>query len=151
MEISFPNELGYEVVARDAVAAFARCVGFHHERIEDMKTALSEACINAIEHGNALEPGLRVFVACDYTHDRLAIDVRDQGVQDYTPGKVPLSIAEKMAGLGTLRGMGMMLISELSDEVDVLPVDGGNCFRLIFYRQNDTVRCDAPMAQSSEV
>ena len=55
MELSFPSELGYEKVAREAVAAFARRLGCDRERVEDLKTALGEACINAIEHGNGLE------------------------------------------------------------------------------------------------
>jgi serine/threonine-protein kinase RsbW len=133
MELSFPSELGYEVVARDAVAAFARCVGLQKDRVEDVKTALSEACINAIEHGNKLQQGTRVSVMCNVKQDRVMIEIYDQGVQDYTPGKKPLSIQEKLAGLGPLRGMGLMLITELSDEAEFVPMAQGNCFRLTFY------------------
>lgn len=142
MELSFPSELGYEVVARDAVAAYARCVGFHKERIEDLKTALSEACINAIEHGNMLDAHLRVHIKCIYNDDHLSVDVVDHGVKDYVPGKKPLTIAEKMAGLGPLRGMGLMMIMELSDEVAFVPYNEGNCFRLTFYRQPSAVSKD---------
>jgi serine/threonine-protein kinase RsbW len=135
MELSFPSELGYEVVARDAVAAFARCVGLNQERIEDLKTALSEACINAIEHGNLLNADLRVHISCVYKHDRLHVEILDHGVQDYVPGKETLTIAQKIAGLGPLRGMGLMMIMELSDEAEFVPREKGNCFRLTFYRQ----------------
>ena len=62
--LTFPSELGYERLARDTVAAFAVRLGFDSERVENLKTALSEACINAIEHGNALLPGLRISVCC---------------------------------------------------------------------------------------
>lgn len=133
MEISFPSELGYEVVARDAVAAFARRQGFSKERIEDVKTALCEACINAIEHGNSMAPGLRVEIACRFEDLRLHIEVRDQGRKRYVKNGRPLSISEKVSGLGPLRGMGLMLISELSDESGFETREqGGNCFRLIF-------------------
>jgi len=64
MDLSFPSELGYEVIAREAVGAFARCIGFEKDRVKDLQTALSEACINAIEHGNMLKPGLRVHLTC---------------------------------------------------------------------------------------
>jgi serine/threonine-protein kinase RsbW len=139
MELSFPSELGYEVVARDSVAAFARCIGLSRARIEDLKTALSEACINAIEHGNSLKPGLRVQVFCMVEPGKLVIEVCDHGIQCYMPGKEPLSIAEKLAGLGPLRGMGLMLISELSDEAGFVSDSTGNRFRLVFRHQPSSV------------
>jgi serine/threonine-protein kinase RsbW len=139
MELSFPSELGYEVVARDAIAAYARYTGFDRDRIEDLKTALSEACINAIEHGNMLTPGLRVYVHCQDKGGYLQIDIRDQGVKDYVANTKPLTIAEKMAGLGPLRGMGLMLITELADKAEFVAVPKGNCFRLTFYRQPSTI------------
>lgn len=135
MELSLPSELGYEVIARDAVAAFARRLGLSAERIEDVKTALSEACINAIEHGNSLRPGLRVQISCRFEDERLVIDVEDQGVRSYAPKTAPLAITEKIAGLGSLRGMGLLLISQLCDEAGFVPRSGvGNCFRFAVAR-----------------
>lgn len=135
MELSFPSELGYEVIARDAVSAFARRLGLKTERIEDLKTALSEACINAIEHGNSLKPGLRVQVSCHFEDERLIIEVLDHGVREFTAACIaPLSIGDKVAGLGSLRGMGLMLISQLCDESSFVPSPEGNCIRLAFSR-----------------
>lgn len=137
MELSLPSELGYEVIARDAVAAFARRLGLSTDRIEDLKTALSEACINAIEHGNSLRPGLRVQIYCRFEDERLIIDVEDQGVSPYAPSATPLAITDKIAGLGSLRGMGLLLISQLCDEAGFVPRSGiGNCFRFAFARQH---------------
>lgn len=132
MEISFPSELGYEVIARDAVSAFAQRLGLNTERIEDLKTALSEACINAIEHGNSLQPGLRVQIYCRYEQERLIIEVVDHGVRTIAARCAPLGISEKVAGMGSLRGMGLMLISQLCDESSFVPYPGGNCMRLAF-------------------
>jgi serine/threonine-protein kinase RsbW len=135
MELSLPSELGYEVIARDAVGAFARRLGLPSERIEDLKTALSEACINAIEHGNSLRPGLRVQIYCRVEEEQLVIEVIDQGVSAFAPRGGPLSIKDKIAGLGSLRGMGLMLISQLCDEAGFVPCGGsGNCFRFAFHR-----------------
>jgi serine/threonine-protein kinase RsbW len=140
MEISFPSELGFEVIARDAVAAFAQRLGFTHNQIEDLKTALAEACTNAIEHGNSLNPWLRVDVSCHYHNEQLLVEVYDQGLQGYTPKGPALSLADKLAGLGVLRGMGLMLIAQLMDEAGFAPSNGrGNCFRLALYRQSATI------------
>src|SRR6266487_4034281 len=109
MELSFPSELGYEKVAREAVAAFARRLGCDRERVEDLKTALGEGCINAIE-------------------------VHDQGLKRYESSGTIASIDLKLSGLAPLRGMGLMMIAQLVDEAGFTEsVDGGNHFRLVLY------------------
>jgi len=134
MELSFPSELGYEKIARDAVAAFARRLGCDRERVEDLKTALGEACINAIEHGNGRAPGLRVDVSCISAEDRLTIEVRDRGLKRYEASNTVASIDLKLRGLAPLRGMGLMMISQLVDEAGFTDsTDGGNHFRLVLY------------------
>lgn len=139
MELSIPSELGFEIVARDAVAAFALRIGFAPERIEDLKTALCEACINAIEHGNSMMSEMRVNVTCSYDSGRLQVEISDQGLQRYTETHKPLSIQEKLAGTGSMRGMGLLLIEQLVDEAGfVFDSRKGNCFRIALYRQPST-------------
>lgn len=134
MELSFPSELGYEKVAREAVAAFARRLGCDHERVEDLKTALCEACINAIEHGNGRAPGLRVDVNCVGQNDRLTIEVCDHGLKRFERIGPLVGIDLKVQGLAPLRGMGLMMIRQLVDEAGFAEVaDGGNRFRLVVY------------------
>ncbi len=135
IELSFPSEFGFEKVAREAVAAFARRVGFEQERIEDLKTALGEACINAIEHGNKLAPGLRVGVNCVCDEDLLTIEVCDHGVQPYQGCDDAPTIDTKLLGLAPLRGMGLLMITQLVDEASYTRrPEGGNCFRLALRR-----------------
>jgi serine/threonine-protein kinase RsbW len=134
MELSFPSELGYEKVAREAVAAFARRLGCDRERVEDLKTALGEACINAIEHGNGHAPGLRVDVSCVGADDRLEVQVHDRGLKRYEAGGTVAGIDLKLRGLAPLRGMGLMMIAQLVDEAGFTEsADGGNNFRLVLY------------------
>ena len=139
MELSFPSELGYEKVARDAVAAFARRLGFDCERIEDLKTALGEACINAIEHGNGHAPGLRVDVTCVCEDGCLTVEIRDQGLKRYQSRGVEASIDKKLMGLAPHRGMGLMMIEQLVDEAGFTESkDGCNHFRLALYQHQKT-------------
>jgi serine/threonine-protein kinase RsbW len=135
-----PSELGYEKVARDAVAAFARRLGFDGEKIEDLKTALGEACINAIEHGNAHTPGLRIAVSCICEGERLTIEIHDNGVRSYTGHATPAAIEQKLRGLAPMRGMGLLMITELVDEAGfAASPNGGNVFRLAVYRRRPIV------------
>jgi serine/threonine-protein kinase RsbW len=139
LELSFPSQLGYEVIAREAVASFARQIGLDRERVDDVKTALGEACINAIEHGNQLRAELTIDIVCSYDGQQLLVEVHDQGVQNFVPGSAPLSIEEKIAGLGPLRGMGLLLMTQLADEASFLAeTEGGNCFRLAWYQPSPT-------------
>src|SRR5215210_2157939 len=106
MELSFPSELGYEKVAREAVGAFARRLGCDRERVEDLKTALGEACINAIEHGNGQEPNLRVDIHCSGAADRLTVEVCDCGLMRYSGELQQVAgIDLKLRGLAPPRGM----------------------------------------------
>ena len=68
IEMMFPSELGYEKIARDAIGTLARNMGFDAERVEDLRTALSEACINAIEHGNQRQAHLRIHITLSLIH-----------------------------------------------------------------------------------
>ncbi|WP_161569228.1 ATP-binding protein [Candidatus Oscillochloris fontis] len=142
MELTLPNQLGYELIARDTIAAFARRLGMPMDRIDDMKTALCEACINAMEHGNLLNPNLRVQILCHVDDDRFVIEVYDQGLRPFVPPPTPLSIVDKLTGMGSLRGMGLLLISQLSDESGFVPRDeAGNCFRFTFQRSGAAHVC----------
>jgi serine/threonine-protein kinase RsbW len=134
MELSIPSELGFEKVAREAVAAFARRLGCDRERVEDLKTALGEACINAIEHGNGRAPGLRVDVICFGGEDCLTIEVCDRGLQRFQGSGPVAGIDLKLQGLAPRRGMGLMMIEQLVDEAGFADSqEGGNRFRLVLY------------------
>jgi serine/threonine-protein kinase RsbW len=138
IELSIPSTLGYEKIARDVAASLARGVGFDPERIADLQTAISEACINAIEHGNQCKPGLRISLTFTVTARRLEVVVSDCGIRrSPTPEPSTASIEQKIHGLANPRGMGLMLIHELVDESGFLPTrrGSGNRFRLTLYRQ----------------
>lgn len=117
VEVRIPSELGFEKVAMSTAASMAALMGFSSERIEDLKTAVAEACINAIEHGNQLDANLNVGVILSTTDDELEIKVMDDGAgMDHKPA-VP-DIDRKMAGEEHARGMGMFLIQALVDEAE---------------------------------
>lgn len=136
IELMFPSELGYEKIARDAIGTLARNMGFDAERVEDLRTALSEACINAIEHGNQRQSHLRIHITCTVSRNRLVIVVSDEGLRFHPSSRLDAaSIEQKMAGLASARGMGLMLIGQLVDECGFLPSrpGQGNHFRLAMY------------------
>ena len=79
VQVRLPSELGFEKVAMSTAASMAALMGFTEDRIEDLKTAVAEACINAIEHGNQLNDSLTVGVVLSTSEDRLEVKVIDDG------------------------------------------------------------------------
>ena len=79
IELHIPSVPGSEKIAMDHAAAVARRMGFSGDRIEDLKTAVAEACINAMEHGNKMDADTKVAVTLSVTEEKLQVDVRDAG------------------------------------------------------------------------
>ena len=117
IELNLPSRLGYEKVAMNTAASVAKLMGFDDERIEDLKTAVAEACINAIEHGNKLDEALSVGVILSVGADSLEVKVLDTGSGTTVTHTAP-DIDKKMQGEESPRGMGMFLIQALVDEAE---------------------------------
>jgi serine/threonine-protein kinase RsbW len=117
VEVSLPNRIGYERIAMDCSASFAKIVGFVPGRIEDLKTAVAEACINAIEHGNQGHPDTRVLVTMNFKDDRFSVSVKDggDGIKKLPKDKAVMQQIEK---LEPPEGLGIYLIKQLVDEVE---------------------------------
>ena len=62
VQVSIPSALGYEKVAMGTAASMAAMMGFSKDRVEDLKTAVAESCINAMEHGNRFDTAAAVCV-----------------------------------------------------------------------------------------
>ena len=137
IELSLPSQLGYEKLVRQTIAWLTRRGELAAARIADLQTAVSEACINAIEHGNQALASLRLNVTLRLTPEYLEVVVRDTGVKRLLPPMAPpASIEQKLAGLAPARGMGLMLMRQLVDEVDFAAEEPeqGNYVRLRIYQ-----------------
>jgi serine/threonine-protein kinase RsbW len=125
VEVSLPSKLGYERIAMDCSASFAKMAGFAQDRIEDLKTAVAEACLNAIEHGNKGHPDTRVLVTMDFKDDRFSVCVKDNGKGI---ARIPRdkTVMRRIENLEPPKGLGTYLIKKLVDEVEFnnLTVDG---------------------------
>ena len=131
VEVRLPSRLGFEKVAMSTAASVAKLMGFREERIDDLKTAVAEACINAIEHGNRLNEKLSVGVTLSAGTDALEVKVMDDGKGMKTQPAKP-DIDRKMHGDEDPRGMGMFLIQALVDEAEwVAGTDGHSYVRLV--------------------
>ncbi len=124
VEVRLPSRMGYEKVAMSTAASVAKLMGFREDRIDDLKTAVAEACINAIEHGNRLNDKLSVGMVLCAGAEELEVKVIDDG-RGIKKAPVKPDIDRKMHGEEGPRGMGMFLIQALVDEAEWVPGTDG--------------------------
>ena len=117
LEVNLPNKFGYERIAMDCSASFARIVGFVPDRIDDLKTAVAEACLNAMEHGNRWRPEARVIVTMSFDDGTFSVSVMDEGEGVVELPEDP-NIEKKIEELDPPRGLGIFLIRNLVDQVE---------------------------------
>ena len=128
--VSLPNKLGYERVAMDCSASLAKIAGLGKDRIEDLKTAVSEACLNAIEHGNKGRTNARVIVTMDFKDDTFSVSVMDEGKGIPEMPESP-DIDKKIEELETPRGLGIYLMKQLTDQVEFNAEGDGHVVRMV--------------------
>ena len=133
IELKIPSEFGYEKIAMSTVASIANEFGFSEDKIEDIKTALSEACINAIEHGNKLLEDKNVVVTFKVDESGLIIDVVDEGNSvGFNLGHSP-KLRDKVEGGLETRGWGLFLIEKLVDDVRLVKDDDASTLRMVIH------------------
>ncbi len=132
-ELHIPNKFGSEKLVMEQVATLAKKIGFSDDRIEDLKTAVSEACLNAIEHGNEMNATTKVGISLSVNGTKMKVSVEDKG--NGMRGKVnEPNIDNKINGTETPRGWGIFLIKNLMDDIKFEPkADGGNVTTMIIH------------------
>ena len=135
IELRLPSKLGYERVAMDTASSLARRMGFATDRVDSLKTAISEAVTNAIEHGNLQDAAMKVVVLLTAREDELIVSVADQGRQQlsqactFTRPEIAAAFGREDKG-----GWGIWLIRELMDEVEFTTApSGGNQVRMVIH------------------
>ncbi len=114
-------------LVRGVLAGVAELIGLDPELLDDLKTAVSEACNNVVMHAYDSEPGplgVRLYI------DTEAIDVV---VEDRGTGLPPLAPADE-----NIRGVGLSVIRALAEQAEfrALP-EGGTEVRMSFAGQRD--------------
>lgn len=139
MELKIPGELGYEKIAREAVATVAGHLGFDEARIADIKLAVTEACTNAIAHGGQLDARTTIVVVLTADEKKLDILVKDPGFKVPPVKTVPPDIHKMVKGEVKPGGMGLYIIQELMDHAEFLPGEAGsgNQFHMVIYRVDE--------------
>lgn len=114
-----PSEPGNERRAMERVAETVQKLGLSHRRLERLKTAVAEAVMNAMEHGNNYRSELPVAIQVLGSETSLLVRVVDQGGGQPLPAPETPDLEAKLASQQTTRGWGLFLIQNMVDKINV--------------------------------
>lgn len=130
VEVILSNEFGYERIAMDCSASFAKIFGCPADRIEDLKTVVAEAAMNAMQHGNQGRANAKVTIFMNFKDDTINVAVIDEGngIREFPPKP---DIAKIIDNIDPPVGFGIFLIKQLADQVEFNPrTDGGHVVKM---------------------
>ena len=133
-ELSVPSEPGNERRAMEGVGGAEKGAGLMEQRLERLKTAVAEATMNAMEHGNGYRAEVPVKIRVLSSEADLSVRITDQGgspVPD--PDKEAPDLEAKLEGLQTPRGWGLFLIKNMVDEMHVTSDESHHTIELVMH------------------
>ena len=107
------------------------------ERVEDMMTAVAEACLNAFEHGNRLRADSQVCVHMNWQDNVVCIRIYDEGTGFEYTSDIACQRLENPSGTSD-RGWGMLIISNLADKASTGFEQNSFFLEMSFYAKERT-------------
>ncbi len=118
--LALPMVPDMEIEASKTATAIAESMRMTPDRIDEVRMAVVEACINALEHSRAADREIYVTfqVLGDRDEEMLRITVRDTGV-GFSPDAIEEPSMDAKIKAHRKRGWGLKIIRGLMDEVEI--------------------------------
>ena len=107
-------------------------------KVTASKTAVAEAAMNAMEHGNHYQPEVPIDVEVLASDSHVVVRISDEGGASEIPQPETPDLAAKLAGEQSPRGWGLYLIQNLVDEMKISLDGQHHTIELIVKRQEAT-------------
>lgn len=132
-KFSVPSERGNE---RQVMAQVANVVShaliLPLRTLEQVKTAVAEGAMNAIEHGNQFRADLPTDIEVWLLAQQLVIRITDHGDSGPIPPVPEPDLQAKLEGLQSPRGWGLFLIKSMVDELRIHNDEEQHTIELVF-------------------
>ncbi len=122
-EFVLPMTDDAELIAAHTIEEISRSHNIDLKSINQIKTALIEACINASEHGKSPDGKLHQHIKV--SGGKIELTVSNRGIRISDRGKTEIEPTEGR------RGWGLNLMRKLMDEVRILRVDDGTSIQMV--------------------
>ena len=114
-EVVIPSDTDAGQAVQERIVARLESLEYSMRDVFGIRLALEEALVNAIKHGNGLDPDKTVRVNCLIEDDLLRVEIEDQG-PGFNMSDVPDPTAEE--NLERPCGRGIMLIRSFMTSVE---------------------------------
>lgn len=118
--LTLPMVPDMEIAASKTATAMAEFMKMGSDKVDEVRMAVVEACINSFEHSQATDRKVYITYAVlgEETPERLQITIRDTGV-GFSPGELEEPKIEEKLRAESKRGWGLKIIKGLMDEVEI--------------------------------
>ena len=128
VKLTLPMAPDMEVVASQAASSLAAFIGMSPDRVDEVRLAVVEACINATEHSHS--PDRKIYQKFTVEDDKIIITISNRGLR-LADRKAP-----EIAPDEGRRGWGLKLMKTLMDEVKFEQTDDGTRISMTKYLKN---------------
>ena len=128
LELNIPMMPNMEIAASQTLEAVRELIGLDQDKAEELKMALIEACINAIEHSQSKEDRLRVSFSV--TPSAVRVTIEDQG-HGFDKDAAIEKVRRRRESGDKRRGYGLELMHEFVEEVDISSGKDGTTITLV--------------------
>jgi anti-sigma regulatory factor (Ser/Thr protein kinase) len=132
-EFAFPSEPGSEHRAAEQGLEVIASLNLPKERRKRLETAVAEAAMNAMEHGNSFDPEKNVDIDVIADEHQVTISITDHGGTSSIPITTQPDLEAKLDGEQPTRGWGMFLIKNMVDEMNVIQTEDRHTVKLLMH------------------
>ena len=133
VELIIPMIPEMELTASKTAEAVGEFMKLGRDRIDEIKLALIEACINAFEHSGSADG--RISIQFEIGAEAVTIRITDRG-QGFDLSQVRDELEGRHAAGKRTRGWGLKIMQELMDEVRVESGKGGTTITMVKRRDS---------------
>jgi len=120
--LTIPIRPNMELAVSRLASSIAEAMRLDENKVDEIKLALIEACLNAFEHSKSKDR--KVHIKFKMTDDHLKITIKDYGV-GFNPSKVEEPKIEEKLKSTSKRGWGLKIMRSLMDTVEINSHRGG--------------------------
>jgi serine phosphatase RsbU (regulator of sigma subunit)/anti-sigma regulatory factor (Ser/Thr protein kinase) len=132
-EFAIPSEPGNERLAMAEVAGAVAGIGLTPRQLERLKTAVAEATMNAMEHGNKYRKDVPVRIQVAAADNAVKVRITDEGGGPVPRDLEAPDLEAKLEGEQKPRGWGLFLIESMVDEMTIENDEGHTTAELVMH------------------
>lgn len=117
-QITIQSDTSAGQAVQERIVRLLEVLSFSPRDVFGVRLALEEALVNAIKHGNRMDPAKSVRISCQINKDKVRIEIEDEG-PGFNPEEVPDPTAdenlERPCGRGIMLMRSFMSLIEYND------------------------------------